>query len=124
MAADYKNISFSVWDVGGQASIRRLWRRYYEGSHAVIFVVDSSDRGRIEEAKAELMSMMEADELRAAVLLIFANKQDLPGALTPAEITDRLGLRDLRQKWYIQACCAVEGSGLADGLNWLSNNVG
>eukprot|EP00300_Choanocystis_sp_HF-7_P028253 c33722_g1_i1.p2 GENE.c33722_g1_i1~~c33722_g1_i1.p2 ORF type:complete len:177 (-),score=44.90 c33722_g1_i1:48-578(-) len=120
---EHKNISFSVWDVGGQDKIRRLWKRYYENSHAIIFVVDSSDRARVDEAKQELSTMMAADELRAATLLVFANKQDLGGAMATAELTDLLGLRDIRQRWYIQGCCAVTGAGLAEGLDWLGQNV-
>jgi len=64
------------------------------------------------------------DELRNAVLLVFANKQDLPNAMTAAEITDKLGLHSLRQRqWYIQSTCATSGEGLYEGLDWLSNVI-
>ncbi|KAE8651256.1 hypothetical protein Csa_002144 [Cucumis sativus] len=64
------------------------------------------------------------DELRDAVLLVFANKQDLPNAMNAAEITDKLGLHSLRQRhWYIQSTCATSGEGLYEGLDWLSNNI-
>ncbi|KAK8957276.1 ADP-ribosylation factor 2 [Platanthera zijinensis] len=64
------------------------------------------------------------DELRDAVLLVFANKQDLPNAMNAAEITDKLGLQSLRQRhWYIQSTCATSGEGLYEGLDWLSNNI-
>ncbi|XP_065638123.1 ADP-ribosylation factor 2-like, partial [Quercus suber] len=64
------------------------------------------------------------DELREAVLLVFANKQDLPNAINAAEITDKLGLHSLRQcHWYIQSTCATSGDGLYEGLDWLSNNI-
>ena len=60
-------------------------------------------RERIGEARDELMRMLAEDELREAVLLIFANKQDLPNAMNAAEITDKLGLHSLRNRnWYIQ----------------------
>jgi ADP-ribosylation factor protein 1 len=76
-------------------------------------VVDSNDRERISEAAEELNKMMREDELRDAVLLVFANKQDLPNAMPVSEVTDKLGLHSLRQrKWFIQGCCAVEGFGL------------
>ena len=65
--------------------------------------MDSNDRERIGEARDELMRMLAEDELREAVLLIFANKQDLPNAMNAAEITDKLGLHSLRNRnWYIQ----------------------
>ena len=119
---EYKNISFTVWDVGGQDKIRPLWRHYFQNTQGLIFVVDSNDRSvqapplvrtvtssfflsreRIGEARDELMRMLAEDELREAVLLIFANKQDLPNAMNAAEITDKLGLHSLRNRnWYIQ----------------------
>jgi len=121
---DYKNISFTVWDVGGQDKIRPLWRHYFQNTQGLIFVIDSNDRDRIDEAKKELESMLHEDELRDAVLLIFANKQDLPNAMNAAEITSKLGLQQLRNRdWYIQATCATSGNGLYEGLDWLSSRV-
>ncbi|XP_054801079.1 ADP-ribosylation factor 2-B-like isoform X1 [Prosopis cineraria] len=93
---EYKNISFTVWDVGGQDKIRPLWRHYFQNTQGLIFVVDSNDRDRVAEARDELHRMLNEDELRDAVLLVFANKQDLPNAMNAAEITDKLGLHSLR----------------------------
>ncbi|XP_002318935.2 LOW QUALITY PROTEIN: ADP-ribosylation factor [Populus trichocarpa] len=110
---EYKNISFTVWDVGGQDKIRPLWRHYFQNTQGLIFVVDSNDRDRVVEARDELHRMLNEDELRDAVLLVFANKQDLPNAMNAAEITDKLGLHSLRQRhWYIQSTCATSGEGL------------
>ncbi|VAH08623.1 unnamed protein product [Triticum turgidum subsp. durum] len=95
---EYKNISFTVWDVGGQDKIRPLWRHYFQNTQGLIFVVDSNDRERVVEARDELHRMLNEDELRDAVLLVFANKQDLPNAMNAAEITDKLGLHSLRQR--------------------------
>ncbi|KAL6187502.1 hypothetical protein ACLB2K_038900 [Fragaria x ananassa] len=121
---EYKNISFTVWDVGGQDKIRPLWRHYFQNTQGLIFVVDSNDRDRVVEARDELHRMLNEDELREAVLLVFANKQDLPNAMNAAEITDKLGLHSLRQRhWYIQSTCATSGEGLYEGLDWLSNNI-
>ena len=67
------------------------------------FFLELIFRERIGEARDELMRMLAEDELREAVLLIFANKQDLPNAMNAAEITDKLGLHSLRNRnWYIQ----------------------
>ncbi|XP_022885767.1 ADP-ribosylation factor 2-like [Olea europaea var. sylvestris] len=121
---DYKNVSFTVWDVGGQDKIRPLWRHYFKNTHGLIFVVDSNDRERISEARDELHRMLSEDELRDATLLVLANKQDLPNAMSAAEITDQLGLQALRQRrWYIQSTCATSGEGLYEGLDWLSSNI-
>ncbi len=121
---EYKNINFTVWDVGGQDKIRPLWRHYFQNTQALIFVVDSNDRERIGEAGDELRRMLSEDELRDAVLLVFANKQDLPNAMNAAEVTDKLGLNSLRQRnWYIQSTCATLGEGLYEGLDWLANQL-
>lgn len=74
----YKNVKFNVWDVGGQDKIRPLWRHYYTGTQGLIFVVDSNDRDRIDEARTELHRIVNDREMRDALLLVFANKQDLP----------------------------------------------
>jgi len=121
---EYKNISFTMWDVGGQDKIRPLWRHYLQNTQAIIFVVDSNDRDRVVEAREELQRMLNEDELRDAILLVFANKQDLPNAMNAAEITDKLGLHSLRQRaWYIQSTCATSGDGLYEGLDWLNNTL-
>jgi len=125
---EYKNISFTVWDVGGQDKIRPLWRHYYQNTQGIVFVVDSNDKERVDSnnnseasAKEELHRMLAEDELRDAALLVFANKQDLPNAMSVADLTDRLQLNTIRnRKWYIQATCATTGDGLYEGLDWLS----
>jgi len=125
---EYKNINLTVWDVGGQDKIRPLWRHYYQNTMGVIFVVDSSDRDRIDDskdyehsAKDELSRLLGEEELINAAVLIFANKQDLGAkAMKVQEITERLGLNKLRnRKWYIQGCSATTGDGLYEGLDWL-----
>merc|ERR1712196_201679 len=122
---EYKNISFTVWDVGGQDKIRPLWRHYYQGTQGLIFVVDSNDRDRAEDARDELNKMLGEDEMRDAVLLVFANKQDLPQAMPAAEVTEKLGLANMRNRqWFIQSACATTGDGLYEGLDWLSRTLG
>lgn len=124
----------------------------FQNTQGIIFVVDSNDRDRVSEARDELQRMLNEDELRDALLLVFANKQDLPNAMNAAEITDKLGLQSLRNRlWYIQSTCATSGKshfgmtktvhclfawlivswssscyigdGLYEGLEWLSNNL-
>ncbi|EPQ02805.1 ADP-ribosylation factor 1 [Myotis brandtii] len=90
---EYKNISFVVWDVHSQNKSRVFWSQYCPGRHGLIFVVDSTDQERMEEARQEMMRMM--TELKDVVLLVLANKQDLPNAMSTAEITDKLGLHSL-----------------------------
>jgi len=121
---EYKNIAFTMWDIGGQDKIRPLWRHYYQNTQAVIFVVDSNDRERVEEVKEELLRLLQEDELRDAVVLVIANKQDLPNAMNAAELRGKLGLDQLRcRNWYLQSACATTGEGLYEGLDWLSRAV-
>ena len=120
-SVEYKNISMTVWDVGGQDKIRKLWKHYFQGSNALIFVVDSTDRDRIQDAQEEMMKIMNDDEMRNACLLVFANKQDLPNAMSAAELSEKLSLQQLRRhEWFIQSCCGTRGDGLYEGLDWLS----
>ncbi|GAA6028439.1 hypothetical protein NBRC10512_003201 [Rhodotorula toruloides] len=117
----YKNIKFQVWDLGGQTSIRPYWRCYYADTKAVVYVVDSSDRERLPINKAELLAMLNEEELHDAKLLVFANKQDQPDAMTPAEVSEGLGLDTLKNRqWSIFKSCAIKGEGLEEGLDWLA----
>ena len=115
-----------MWDVGGQDKIRPLWRHYFQNTQGIIFVVDSNDRDRVVEAREELQRMLNEDELRDAMLLVFANKQDLPvrysnatvfsitrlissqNAMNAAEITDKLGLHSLRQRAWVSIDSIIE----------------
>lgn len=117
----YGNLTFDVWDLGGQTSIRPYWRSYYANTAAVIFVVDSTDIERLEIAADELRSMLNESELRDAALLVFANKQDQPGAQGAGEISEALKLGELRDRdWSIVACSCIDGKGIKDGMDWLS----
>lgn len=113
----YKNVKFNVWDVGGQDKIRPLWRHYFSGTQGLIFVIDSNDRARIDEARQELHRIILDREMKEALLLVFANKQDIPGAMTPTEVTEKLRLSQLKDKiWYVVPSCATTGEGLFEGL--------
>ncbi|KAJ7294116.1 hypothetical protein O6H91_Y002500 [Diphasiastrum complanatum] len=120
----YKNIKFEVWDLGGQERLRTSWATYYRGTHAIILVVDSTDRARIAVIKDELFRLLQHEDLQSSVVLVFANKQDLKDAMKPAEISDALSLYAIKNHdWHIQACCALTGEGLYDGLGWIAHRV-
>nr|XP_024391669.1 ADP-ribosylation factor 2-like isoform X5 [Physcomitrium patens] len=100
----YKNVEFTVWDVGGQEKLRPLWRHYFNNTDGLIYVVDSCDRERISKAAAEF--------------------QDMKGALSTAEVCEQLGLFNLRnRRWQIQGTCAPKGEGLYEGLDWLATTL-
>lgn len=86
----------------------------------MIFVIDSTDIERLGTASEELAAMLNEDELKDAALLVFANKQDQPGAKGAGEISEALKLGELRDRnWSIVACSAVDGSGVDEGMDWL-----
>uniref|UniRef100_T1J0K2 RING-type E3 ubiquitin transferase n=1 Tax=Strigamia maritima TaxID=126957 RepID=T1J0K2_STRMM len=122
---EYKNLKFTIWDVGGQPKLRPLWKHYYLNTQAIIFVLDSSNRERLSEAHNELAKLMSEKELKDAALLIFANKQDVSGCLTIEDIADKLTLYKLccGRSWHIQAADAQSGIGLHDGLDWLARQL-
>ena len=139
----YKKLEMQVWDVGGQDKIRQLWRHYYNGTDAVIFVVDSADTDRLssdtgdsaadvrrftmsccQTVSQELAKVLSDPELSSAALLVYANKQDLPGAVSTAEVAKRLGLATLRgRQWFVQSTVGRSGEGLYEGLDWLSDTL-
>jgi len=118
---EYKGLNFTVWDVGGQDKIRVLWKHYYQNTDGLIFVVDSNDRDRVEDAAEELKKMLAEDELKDCVVLVMANKQDLSGAMSRNEVTEKLGLQQLKGKqWLVQGTSATTGQGLKEGLDWMA----
>jgi len=109
------------WDVGGRDKLRPLHRHFHSGAHGIIFVIDSSDTGRIGEAAREFQKNLNEDELKGIPVLVLANKQDLPSAMSISEITDKLELHSIRNRqWYIQATSATTGDGIYEGIDWLS----
>lgn len=116
----------------------------FAGTQGLVFVVDSSDHKRIEEAKVELHRILNDLEMSECLLLVFANKQDIEGgmslllsplvatalisisttAMDPQTITERLELSKLRERpWFVQPAIAIEGEGLTEGFGWLSDNI-
>ncbi|XP_036409498.1 ADP-ribosylation factor-like protein 5B [Megalops cyprinoides] len=115
---------FLVWDIGGQESLRASWSSYYCNTEIVILVVDSTDRERLTLTKEELHRMLAHEELENAAVLILANKQDMKGSMTAAEISQCLTLSSITgHSWHVQACCALTGEGLPASLDWMRSRV-
>ncbi|KRY92881.1 ADP-ribosylation factor-like protein 5B [Trichinella pseudospiralis] len=120
----WKNIHFLMWDIGGQDSLRASWNTYYTNTEFVILVIDSADRERLSTIKEEFYRMLAHEELRKSAVLIFANKQDIKKSMTSAEISHELNLTSIKdQRWQIQACCALTGEGLQQGLEWMASQI-
>nr|CAD7196345.1 unnamed protein product [Timema douglasi] len=108
-----EGFKLNVWDIGGQRKIRPYWRNYFENTDVLIYVIDSSDRKRLDETGQELEELLSEDKLVNVPLLIYANKQDLLHAAPAAEIAERLGLHTIKDRpWQIQACSATVGEGV------------
>ena len=119
----FRNISFTAWDIGGvQDMIKPQFLGYhFERFQGLVFVIDSNDRDRIDYAGEYFQIMVNQDQFSEVVILVIANKQDLPGALTCDQVADKLGLNTLRNRnWFIQGSCAISGDGLTEGFGWLS----
>ena len=108
-SVNHKGVNFTLWDVGGLPKIRHLWPHYYANNDAVIFVVDSQDQVRLPEAKKELAMVLEDKRLNKAVLLVLSNKQDMPGAVSTAELSGMLCLTERRRDkaWLVQVVMMV-----------------
>ena len=112
-----KGLEMTVWDIGGQSSIRSLWKFYTQNCEAVIWIVDSNDPDRFGESKSELEAIVEELDQLGCPILVFANKQDLPNAVDTSVIIKELNLNqyDGKHPWYVQGCVAVNGTGLEEG---------
>lgn len=114
----------NFWDVGGQETIRAYWKNYFEETDGLIWVVDSVDVSRLEICAAQLCQVLREERLVGISVLIFANKQDLPGALSTSEIAKVLRLDMLGTRhWEIRPCSAVSSEGIHEGVDWLIKDV-
>ncbi|XP_064632678.1 ADP-ribosylation factor-like protein 4C [Lineus longissimus] len=121
-----KGVNFMFWDVGGQDKIRPLWRSYSRSADGIVFVLDSVDTERMDEARIELIKTARCQDNAGTPILIIANKQDLPGAKETSEIEKLMGLSELTgagHLWQIESTCAVTGEGLNEALEDLYNLV-
>ncbi|KAL8184037.1 UNVERIFIED_CONTAM: ADP-ribosylation factor-like protein 2 [Gekko kuhli] len=121
---EHRGFKLNIWDVGGQTSLRSYWKNYFESTDGLIWVVDSADRQRLEDCKRELQSLLVEERLAGATLIIFANKQDLPGTLSPSAIQEALDLDSIHSHhWCIQGCSAYTGENLLVGIDWLLDDI-
>ncbi|KAM6438851.1 ADP-ribosylation factor-like protein 13B [Rhynochetos jubatus] len=123
----------TIFDLGGGKQIRSIWRNYYAESHGVIFVVDSSDVGRMEETKETMVELLSNPKMSGKPMLVLANKQDREEALPEADVIDCLSLEKIVNKYkclcQIEPCSATMGCGkkmdtsIKKGLRWLLHTV-
>ena len=86
--------------------------------------MDSCDADRLPTSREEFQAILEEEELKDAAILVYANKQDLPGALSDSAVAEGLGLSSIKKRdWSIFKTSAIKGEGLFEGLDWLSNTI-
>ncbi|CAD5111901.1 DgyrCDS1164 [Dimorphilus gyrociliatus] len=119
-------IRLNFWDLGGQEELQSLWDKYYAESHGIIYVVDSSQRDRLEESVSAFEKMVVNETLTGVPLLLLANKQDVDGCMTVSDIkmafnrvSHKIGKRDLR----VMGVSALLGDGVDDGIKWIEECV-
>ncbi|KAJ8683198.1 hypothetical protein QAD02_018990 [Eretmocerus hayati] len=121
---DHNGYKLNVWDVGGQKSLRTYWKNYFESTDGLIWVVDSADRRRLEDCKEEMHKLLQEERLEGATLLIFANKQDLPGAVSTEDIAQILDLESIKtHHWKIYKASAITAENLLEGINWIAEDI-
>ena len=119
----YNNVKLQAWDLGGQESTRSVWDVYFVNTDAIIYVIDSHDTN-YDESKTQFYKLLENEALKNAVILIYANKQDLSGAKSVNDIIQIYELNKLKEHvWNIQPCSAQTGEGLITGMKWLSDQL-
>lgn len=119
-----KGVTFTVWDVGGQEKIRALWRHYYTNTEGLLFDVDSADSERLNEASDELFGIIKSPEMQRVPVVVVANKQDLPGALSTSQVAEKLGLYQITdRKWHVQGACATSGDGIYEAMGEMARLV-
>ncbi len=118
------NLDIKMWDIGGQDRFRALWPHYFGQSDGIAFVVDSSDRDRLEIVRSELHTLMSHKELVGKPFLILANKQDLPNAASRSELQTILKLETVKSsEWYIVECSATTNERAKLGFQWLADQL-
>ncbi|KAG7121296.1 ADP-ribosylation factor-like protein 2 like [Verticillium longisporum] len=121
---DYDGYKLNIWDVGGQKTLRSYWRNYFEKTDALIWVVDATDRLRIEDCREELHGLLQEERLSGASLLVFANKTDVGRCMDEREILEGLQLESIRtHRWNVLRCSAMTGTNLEEGLAWVVDDA-
>ena len=122
--------NYTIWDMGGSHKLKSLWLTHLgpesDPTKGIILVIDTNDGDRLEAARAAFTKLLKEGGSMQACILILANKTDLPGTLSKAELADRLGTRASamrNRRWHIQECCALTGEGVMQGLDWLCNTI-
>uniref|UniRef100_A0A8C6FWK0 ADP-ribosylation factor-like protein 14 n=1 Tax=Moschus moschiferus TaxID=68415 RepID=A0A8C6FWK0_MOSMO len=120
-----KGVSLMVWDIGGQEKMRSMWGLYCENTDGLVYVVDSTDTQRLADSRKEFEHILKNEYIKNVPVVLLANKQDVPGALSAEDVTRMFKVKQLcsDRNWYVQPCCAITGDGLMEGFQKLTGFV-
>lgn len=119
-----KNTTIQAWDLGGQHKLREMWAYYYDEVNGIVFVVDSVDKDRFDEARIELQRIMLDRRLKGLPILVLANKQDVNGyAASVEEVKQALAINDHIDDVHVIGCSALHNKNVIVGLEWLANHI-
>ena len=122
--SDKMHNNYTIWDVGGQDKLRCLWKHYYSNTDGIIYVVDSNDQDRMDDNADIIKNLCNEEELKNCPILVFANKQDLNGALSPSDVTKRLGMGYLKgRRWLVSGASGKTGLGIKENFDWLTSEI-
>lgn len=115
-----ENVRLQCWDLAGQTPFRQGWTTFFNGTDAILFLVDSSDRARIGEARDELFRVIKDEATTNCCILVLANKQDLPNCMSLNDVMESLQLSEIKEReWSILPSCSLTGQGLEEAVDWL-----
>jgi len=122
---DAGNVKLIFWDLGGQSELRTIWDKYFRETHGLVFVLDSANSSRFNEAKNEIDILIRAAELHGVPFLFFVNKQDIDTALTPKQLEEIFNTKQIRatRPFHMQSLTAITGNGIREGIMWLVDTL-
>jgi len=117
------SLKLQAWDLGGHEQVRSLWQEYFFGADAIVFLVDSSDKDRIDEASLELSALLEDEHLKDVPFAVLGNKSDLPSLSLP-QLQAALKLQNVSgTSVQMFSCSVINGTGYGDAFRWLSEQL-
>mmetsp|Transcript_40612 Transcript_40612/g.70967 ORF Transcript_40612/g.70967 Transcript_40612/m.70967 type:complete len:194 (-) Transcript_40612:254-835(-) len=117
---EISNCKVTIWDLGGQVRMRSIWDKYYKDTHGMIFVIDSVDISRFEEAKLAFDSLLNHPNLSEVPMMLVANKQDLPNAIHTEDVGVNFEVHVIKQRPIrVQSMSGLTKQGISEGMSWI-----
>eukprot|EP00762_Andalucia_godoyi_P002771 ANDGO_04442.mRNA.1 ADP-ribosylation factor-like protein 8 len=116
-------ITVKAWDLSGQSRFRSEWRRYTPGNDALVFVIDSADLDKIEEARFELHNMLEDRALAGMPIAIVLNKTDIDPHIRKEDAIKQLNMDYITDfPWVVIEMSALRKIGMEELVQWLKKH--